>query len=96
MTTFLLCSFVQTIHVECWATLNMTVFFLLYMSKFFHMHPHVILAVWKQCASRPLCIFFGWKNFIHIPKKLSKKGQRKQYKTKRNKGKLCTVNNYIQ
>ena len=32
-------------HVECNVTLNLTVDFLLYMSKFFHMHPHAILAV---------------------------------------------------
>ena len=29
--------------------------------------------------------FFGWKNFIHVQKKINKKGQRKQYKTKQNK-----------
>ena len=34
-----------------------------------------------------LFYFFGWKNFIHIQKKLNKKRQRKQYKTKQNKGK---------
>ena len=43
-----------------------------------------------------LFYFFGWKNFIHIQKKFNKKRQRKQYKTKPNKGKLCTANNYIQ
>ena len=38
-----------------------------------------------------LCaFFFGWKNFIHIQKKLSKKGQRKQYKQNE------TKENYVQ
>ena len=32
-----------------------------------------------------LFYFFGWKNFIHIQKKLNKKRQRKQYKTKQRK-----------
>ena len=40
--------------------------------------------------------FFGWKIFINIQIKLNKKGQRKQYKTKQNKGKVYTANNYIQ
>ena len=36
-----------------------------------------------------LGFFFGWKNFIHIPK--NKKGQRKQYKKKENYVQQTTV-----
>ena len=47
---FLLCDNnvqVCAFHVDCNVTRDVTVDFLLYLSKFFHMHPHVILAVWN-------------------------------------------------
>ena len=47
---FLLCENnvqVCALHVECNLTRDLTVDFLLYMSNFFHMHPHVIPAVWN-------------------------------------------------
>ena len=34
-------------HVECSATRDLTVDILLFRFKLFHMHPHVILDVWK-------------------------------------------------
>ena len=48
--SFLLCgNNVQAceFHVECNATSDLTVDFLLFMFKLFHIHPRVILAVWK-------------------------------------------------
>ena len=47
---FLLCENnvqVCAFHVECNVTWGLIVDFLLYMSKFFHIHPHVILVVWN-------------------------------------------------
>ena len=47
---FLLCENnvqVCAFHVECNVTWGLIVDFLLYMSKFFYIHPHVILVVWN-------------------------------------------------
>ena len=68
---FLLCENnvqVCAFHVECNVTRDLTVDFLLYMSNFFHMHPHIILAVWNYCASmRISCGYWDtWDSTVEL------------------------------
>ena len=58
------------------------------------MHPHVILAVWKQCASRPMCIFLAGRILFIYRKKLAKKDNEnniKQNETKENYVQRTTI-----
>ena len=60
------------------------------------MHPHVILAVWKQCASRPMCIFLVEQFYSYTEKTQQKKDNEniiKQNETKENYVQRTTIYN---
>ena len=60
------------------------------------MHPQVIPAVWKQCASRPMCIFLAGRILFIYRKKSAKKDNKnniKQNETKENYVQRTTIYN---
>ena len=70
-------------------------FFAVYV-QFFSTCIHMLFLLYGNNVQVGLCAFFWLEECYSYTEKTQQKGQRKQYKTKRNKGKLCTANNYIQ